>query len=56
MGKTTLVERYPSTVEEDYLLVSGDDIGVRDYLESQSVAKLRSFVGPITLLVIDEAQ
>ncbi len=56
VGKTTLLEHYLSAVDEDYLLVPGDDISVRDFLESQSVAKLKSFVGAHTLLALDEAQ
>ena len=56
VGKTTLLEHYLSGLNEKHLMVAGDDIIVRDYLESQSVAKLKSFVGTNTLLVIDEAQ
>ncbi len=37
-------------------MVSGDDIVVRQYLESQSTEKLREFVGNHSLLIVDEAQ
>jgi predicted AAA+ superfamily ATPase len=37
-------------------LVNGDDIIVRQYLESQSIQKLKDFVGHHSLLVVDEAQ
>ncbi len=36
--------------------MTGEDITVREYLESQSLAKLRSFVGRRRTLVVDEAQ
>jgi len=55
-GKTTLITEMLKNVSEKYLLTSGEDIAVRDYLESESIEKLRSFIGSNTLLVIDEAQ
>ena len=56
VGKTTLVKEYLKGVTEKNLLVDADDIVVREYLESQSISKLRDFVGDSTLLVVDEAQ
>lgn len=59
VGKTTLVNRFLSDLpktSERILFVNGDDLIVRQYLESQSINKLRDFVGNHTLLVIDEAQ
>jgi len=55
-GKTTLINRFLEKTTEKYLLVSGDDITAREYLGSQSLAKLRGFIGKNSLLVIDEAQ
>ncbi|TAN44354.1 MAG: ATP-binding protein [Nitrospirae bacterium] len=55
-GKTTLISKYLETTQEKYLLASGDDITVQEYLSSQSVSKLRGFVGSNSLMVIDEAQ
>jgi predicted AAA+ superfamily ATPase len=58
-GKTTLLNRFLNDVpikRERILFVNGDDIIVRQYLESQSINTLRDFVGNHTLLVIDEAQ
>ena len=56
-GKTTLINRYLGEVgDEGYLLVSGEDITVREYLGSQSIPKLKDFVGKNNFLVIDEAQ
>ena len=40
VGKTTLIRRYVEQHEPDALVVSGEDIAAREYLESQSVAKL----------------
>lgn len=55
-GKTTLINKFLENTPEKYLLVSGDDITVQEYLGSQSVSKLKGFVGSNSLIVIDEAQ
>ena len=56
-GKTILINQYLEKAgNERSLLVSGEDITVREYLGSQSIAKLKDFVGKNNLLVIDEAQ
>jgi len=55
-GKTTLVNEMLKSSADKYLFVSGEDIAIRDYLESESIEKLRSFIGSNSLLVIDEAQ
>ena len=56
VGKTTLVRNFLKHIKEQVLFVSGEDIVVRQYLESQSINKLKDFVGSNSLLVIDEAQ
>lgn len=56
VGKTTLIRRYVQAHAQDALVVSGEDISVREYLESQSLAKLHAFVGARRTLVVDEAQ
>jgi len=56
VGKTTLLKRYLETENNSVLFVNGDDIIVRQYLESQSIQTLRDFVGNHRLLVVDEAQ
>jgi len=59
VGKTTLLKHYITKYlngNEDYLFVTGDDIHVREYLSSQSIEKLREFVGNNKILIIDEAQ
>ncbi len=55
-GKTTLLNKWLEQVDQKYLLVNGEDITVREYLSSESIEKLRSFVGSNKLVVIDEAQ
>jgi uncharacterized protein len=37
VGKTTLVKKFIESIPEKVLLVNGDDIVVREYLESQSI-------------------
>jgi hypothetical protein len=56
VGKTTLLKSYLESFDGQALFVNGDDIVVRRYLESQSIEKLREFVGNQSLLVVDEAQ
>lgn len=56
VGKTTLIRHYVQQHDADVLLVSGEDITVREYLESQSITKLRAFVGSRRTLIVDEAQ
>lgn len=55
-GKTTLLNRFLGGANEKSLFVSGDDITIQNYLGSQSLPKLRDFVGNNKLLIIDEAQ
>ena len=55
-GKTTLLKEFLKGEVNPYLLVSGEDITIQSYLSSQSIEKLKTFVGNNRLLVIDEAQ
>jgi hypothetical protein len=56
VGKTTLLEHFLKNITENYLLVNGDDLVVRQYLASQSISKLTEFIGNNQYLIIDEAQ
>jgi len=56
VGKTTLLRHFAARVKEDILFVTGEDIAVRDYLESRSLEKLRAFAGAKKYLIVDEAQ
>jgi hypothetical protein len=38
------------------LVVSGDNVIVREYLENQSVRKLKNFIGKHSILLVDEAR
>ncbi len=55
-GKTTLLKAFLKSYKEKFLMVSGEDINVQNYLSSQNIEKLKNFVGEVKLLVIDEAQ
>lgn len=55
-GKTTLLNKFLEKTKEKYLLVNGEDVIVQNYLSSQSITKLKGFVGKNKLLIIDEAQ
>lgn len=54
-GKTTLLHKFLED-KSNYLLVDGEDINVQNFLSSQSIEKLKSFIGEHNWLVIDEAQ
>ena len=57
VGKTTLLQKFlESYPDRNALFVNGDDITVRDYLESQSIEKLKDFIGDHRLFIVDEAQ
>lgn len=56
VGKTTLMRRYARQFAQDAMMVTGEDVAVREFLESQSIAKLRAFVGARRTLIVDEAQ
>ena len=56
VGKTTLIRHFARRHDPDALVVTGEDIVVREYLESQSLARLRAFVGRRRTLIVDEAQ
>jgi hypothetical protein len=57
VGKTTLLKKFlENALPQKVLFVNGDDIVVREHLESQSIEKLKDFVGLHRLLIIDEAQ
>jgi len=55
VGKTTVLKKYLED-KTNYLFVTGEDLFVYEALSSQSIEKLKSFIGTKTRLVIDEAQ
>jgi hypothetical protein len=55
-GKTTLLNRYLRNFKEPYILATGEDIFIQQQLSSQSVEKLKKYIGDNKLMAIDEAQ
>lgn len=55
-GKTTLLEHFIQGLSEPYHLINGEDFFIQQVLSSQSIDKLKDFVGPKKWLIIDEAQ
>ena len=57
VGKTTLLKELIKNLknEENIKFVSGEDLIIQKELSSQSIEKLRSFVGNASLLIVDEA-
>ena len=57
VGKTTLINKFRELdTDSNTLFLNGDDIAARQYLESQSINKLKDFIGNASLLIVDEAQ
>jgi predicted AAA+ superfamily ATPase len=57
VGKTTLLRKFLEEINNELVLfVNGDDVVAREFLENQSIEKLKDFVGQHRYLVIDEAQ
>lgn len=56
VGKTTLIETYLKHTKLRYRLETGDDIQLRQILESESVSTLKNYAEGYDLIVIDEAQ
>lgn len=55
-GKTTLIKKFLESFHEKYLFMNGDDILTQQYLSSGSADQLKTIVGGVKMLVIDEAQ
>ena len=55
-GKTTLLEHFIEGLKEPHHLLNGEDFFIQQVLSSQSIDKLKSFVGQKKWLIIDEAQ
>lgn len=55
VGKTTLLKKYLEG-KKDYLFVTGEDIFVHEFLSSNSIEKLKNFIGDKKRVIIDEAQ
>lgn len=55
VGKTTLVKKFLDEIKEQHLYLNGEDIFVQENLSSQSVIKLKDFIGQAKIVVVDEA-
>ncbi|MBI4650758.1 ATP-binding protein [Candidatus Desantisbacteria bacterium] len=55
-GKTTLLKEVIKQFKDESLFVNGEDIVIQDFLSSQSIEKLKNFLGKSKILIIDEAQ
>ena len=55
VGKTTLVKKFLENVKEPNIYLNGEDIFVQENLSSQSIVKLKDFIGRAKVVVIDEA-
>jgi len=57
VGKTTLLRKLLDEINKELVLfVNGDDVVAREFLENQSIEKLKDFTGRHQYLIIDEAQ
>ncbi len=57
-GKTTLLRKFLEELpkEEKFLYLDAEDIYVRDFLSTESIARLKELVGSNRILAIDEVQ
>ena len=55
VGKTTLLKQL-FTKEDDVYWMSGDEQDVRDLFENITATRLKAYIGPHQVLIIDEAQ
>ncbi len=55
VGKTTLVKKFLENVKEPNIYLNGEDIFTQENLSSQSIVKLKDFIGKAKIVVIDEA-
>ena len=56
VGKTELIKRVTERINEDYLLLNGEDVEHIMVLEQRSTSNYNRLLGDKNLLIIDEAQ
>ena len=56
VGKTALVKKLLSQIQENYLFLNGEDLDTQNVLERRSQKNYELLLGKTKLLVIDEAQ
>jgi len=55
-GKTTLLNHFIEGLTQPHHLINGEDFFIQQVMSSQSIDKLKNFVGQKKWLIIDEAQ
>jgi uncharacterized protein len=56
VGKTTLVKKLAESLNIPFLYLNGDELLTQQALENPSLPFLKAYLGPNTVVVIDEAQ
>ncbi len=56
VGKTVLLKQILSSVNEDHILLNGEDMEHQEVLKNRSIANYTRLIGDKKLLIIDEAQ
>lgn len=56
VGKTVLLKKIIKNLNQDYILLNGDDIETQNLLEIQSIENYKRLLGDCKFLFIDEAQ
>lgn len=56
VGKTELIKHILSKIEEEVLVLNGEDVDTHSLLEKRSVKNYERLLGKVRVLVIDEAQ
>ncbi len=56
VGKTTLITKIASSVNENYLYINGDDPAIRTTWNNPTQAFITNYIGDHNVIVIDEAQ
>jgi len=56
VGKTFLLQEISKELDQDHLLLNGEDFAVQDILERRSIQNYKNFLGSRKILIIDEAQ
>jgi len=56
VGKTVLISRITEKIDEETLVLNGEDFTTREQLQGQRIEQYRGMLGDNTVLIIDEAQ
>ncbi|MCK5147784.1 ATP-binding protein [bacterium] len=56
VGKTVLISRITERINEEVLMLNGEDFTIKEQLQGQRIEQYRSLLGEKSVLIIDEAQ